>query len=261
MATETKTVVWYLIVLALLVGTISEIYLIVGETILMPVMIVASWTPNVAAFITLGLIVRERGAIRALLRRWVRVRVPLVAYLLVLAYVAVVCLAIVIYRVTGGEMSSAAEFRIGPLLAMIPLFLLTGATGEELGWRGLMLGHLQKRWSGLMSAIIIAPFWVAFHAPLWLRPEFGYSGIPFGVFAVSTVALSITMAYNVNKAEGSLFTVTLAHFLMNFGLAFVPALGMDAARFFVIYAGLNVIYAVIVVVISVSGKRSEASPA
>ena len=248
-----STVVWYLIVLFLLLGVISVVYLIVGETILMPTMVVASWTPNVAAFITLGLIVRERGGIRTLFRRWVQVRVPMVGYLLVLAYVVIVGLSILIYRITGGEMPDASEFRIGPLLVMIPIFLITGATGEELGWRGLMLGELQKKWSGLVSALIIAPFWVAFHIPLWIRPEFGYSGLPFGVFAVSTVALSVTMAYLVNKSGGSLFTVTLAHFLMNFGLAFVPALGMDAARFFIIYAGLNVVYAVIVV--AAGGKR------
>ncbi|MCK4517102.1 MAG: CPBP family intramembrane metalloprotease, partial [Spirochaetaceae bacterium] len=190
MKTESKTVVWYLIVLFLLLAVISVIYLIVGETILMPIMVVASWTPNVAAFITLGLIVRERGGIRSLLRRWVQVRVSIVGYLLVLAYVAIIGLSILIYRLTGGEMPGASEFRIRPLLVMIPIFLITGATGEELGWRGLMLGELQKRRSGLYSALIIAPFWATFHVPLWLRPEFGYAGVPFGWFALSTAALS-----------------------------------------------------------------------
>lgn len=259
MKTNSRTVLWFLIVLFLLVGAISIVYLIVGEVILMPTMIVASWTPNIAAFTTLGLIVRERGGIRALLRRWVRVRVPIVAYLLVLVYVAIVGLSILIYRVTGGEMPGAAEFRIGPLLIMIPIFLITGATGEELGWRGLMLGELQKRWSGLSSALIIAPCWVVFHVPLWLRPEFGYAGVPFGWFALSTVALSVTLACVVNESGGSLFTVTLAHFLMNFGLAFVPALGMDPGRFFPIYATLNVVYAG--VAIAAGGKRLGMAPA
>ena len=40
---------------------------------------------------------------------------------------------------------------------------------------------------------------------------------------------------------------------MNFGLAFVPALGIDPARFFIIYAGLNVVYATVVV--TAGGKR------
>jgi CAAX protease family protein len=254
-----ETVVWFLVVLFLLEGLIAVVYLIVGETILMPTMIIASWTPNFAAFITLGLIVRERGRIRALLQRWVQVKVPAVSYLLVVIFVAIIVIAILIYRMTGGQMIGAADFRIGPLLVMIPIFLITGATGEELGWRGFMLGELQKRWSGLVAALITAPFWVLFHMPLWLRPEFGYSGIPFGFFALSTVALSVTLVYLVNKSGGSLFTVTLAHFLQNFGLAFIPALGMDPARFFVIYATLNTIYAV--VAIAVSGKRLGKAPA
>ena len=259
MKKESRTIVWYLIVLFLLVGTISVVYLIVGETILMPIMVVASWTPNVAAFITLGLIVRERGGIRDLFRRWVQVKVPAIAYLLLLTFVVIVGLSILIYRVTGGEMPGASEFRIGPLLVMIPIFLITGATGEELGWRGLMLGELQKRWSGLESALIIAPCWVVFHVPLWLRPEFGYAGVPFGWFALSTMALSITYAYVVNKSAGSLFTVTLTHFLQNFGLALIPALGIAPARFFIIYAALNLIFAVVVVV--VSGKQLGMAPA
>jgi uncharacterized protein len=236
-----------------LIAVISVIYLVVGESILMPTLVVASWTPNVSAFVTLGLIVRRKRGIRELIRRLVRVKISAIGYVLVSANVAVVGLSILIYLISGGEMSKAATFRIGALLSMIPILLITGATGDELGWRGFMLSELQKRWPGLLSALIIAPLWVALHIPLWLRPEFGYSGVPFAAFAVSTVALSVTMAYIVNRSNGSLFGVTLSHFLQNFGLAFCPALGIAPARFFAIYATLNVVYAVIIIAVDGRG--------
>lgn len=47
------------------------------------------------------------------------------------------------------------------------------AIGEEIGWRGLMLDELRKRFSLLTTSIIIGVIWSLWHAPLIII--FGYN--------------------------------------------------------------------------------------
>jgi membrane protease YdiL (CAAX protease family) len=106
-----------------------------------------------------------------------------------------------------------------------------------------MLSELRRSYSLLGSGALIGLAWTAFHIPLWFAPELGYAGIPFPAFFISTMALSISMAYIVEISQGSLFIATLAHFLQNFCLGFLPALGVPADSTFYFYAGLNVAFA------------------
>ena len=248
----------YLLVLYVLVGVVSGAYLLAGGA--RPIIaFLASWTPNISAFIVIGIILKEKNGIKNLLRRWIQWRVPPVSYVLALIYLLIIGLSILIYIAIGGEMKNAETFRIKSILVITPLLLITGATGEELGWRGIMLSALQKNNSSLVSSLIISFFWIIFHIPLWLRPELGYSEVPFAAFSLSTVGLSITMSYLVNRSGGSLLVASIAHFAANFGLAFVPALGIDPGRLFYIYAIGNLLYALIVIVFSGKqlGKKSN----
>lgn len=244
--TSGKKIVLYLIVLYISIGILSGAYLLTsqGNNV---IVFIGSWAPNLSALIVLGFILKERHGVRNLLKRWLQWRLPFSSYGLSVIYLLIVGLSIFLYTIFGGKMKTIEDFQLKKVITLVPLLLITGATGEELGWRGFMLSELQKKYSGLMSALIISPFWIIFHIPLWLRPELGYSGIPFIVFSLSTVGLSVTLAYLVNRSRGSLLVASLAHFCGNFGLAFVPALGMDPGRLFLIYGLLNVLYATIIV--------------
>jgi membrane protease YdiL (CAAX protease family) len=249
-----KRVAVFLLLLYGWVALVSVLYL-ASVLPLFLTLLAASWAPNLAAFVLLGAVYRERGAVKGLLKRWIKVRVPAESYGLVAAYVLVVAAAIALYAAGGGRVAEEPDLQPLGLLMLFPMLLFTGAMGEELGWRGFLLDELQRRFSGLASALIIAPCWIVFHIPLWIRPEFGYAAIPFPAFIISNTALSITMAYLVNTSRGSLFVATLAHFLQGYALAFVPRLGIDPGSFFYYYAGMNTLYAL--VVIAFAGRRLE----
>jgi hypothetical protein len=242
----------FLLILYGYVAAVSVLYLTAGIPMFAG-LIAASWGPNLAAFAVIGLVRREKGGIKRLLKRWVKVRIPPESYGLAGAYLLLVAAAAALYAAAGGELALSPDFDPLGLIIMIPVMLITGAMGEELGWRGFLLDRLQRRFNGLASALIIAPCWLIFHAPLWIRPEFGYAAIPIPAFVLSTTGLSITMAYLVNTSGGSLFIATLAHFLANFALAFVPQLGIDPGSFFYYYAALNAVYALLV--IGFEGRR------
>ncbi len=249
----TKRLIVYVLVLYSIVAVTIILYLLWGFPFFIGLFI-SSWAPAIAAFTVAGLLRGGSGLRpRDILRRWTMVRLPLRSYLLAAAYVMVTGGAVLLYLLFGGTIEIDPELKPGRILLMLPLILFTGALGEEPGWRGLMLEELQQRWSGLSSALITAPFWLIFHIPLWLRPEFGYQAIPFPAFILSTTALSVSMNYLVNSSGGSLFIASFVHVLMNFSLGFIPSLGIDPASFFWYYAALQGVYALLLA--GISGKR------
>jgi CAAX protease family protein len=83
---------------------------------------------------------------------------------------------------------------------------------EEIGWRGFALPHLQRRYSALVSSLIIGVAWA-----LWHWPNYFIASIhphPFGAFAASIpmgIAASILYTCVYNSTNGSLFAVVVLH--------------------------------------------------
>ncbi|MFC0604149.1 CPBP family intramembrane glutamic endopeptidase [Winogradskyella pulchriflava] len=110
-----------------------------------------------------------------------------------------------------------------------------GPLGEELGWRGLLLPELQKKYSNLKSAIIIGVIWFIWHIPLWWAP-FGtlVSGESISFLTVVTyfimlICLSIIITWLVINSNGSVLVAILFHLSINAGIAllFFPELSVD----------------------------------
>lgn len=52
--------------------------------------------------------------------------------------------------------------------AVLVLWIVTFGFGEETGWRGFALPHLQRRHSTMTATLLVAVMWAAWHAPYWL---------------------------------------------------------------------------------------------
>lgn len=108
-------------------------------------------------------------------------------------------------------------------LALVGLILgglLTGPLSEELGWRGFGLDRLQERWSPLLSSLVIAPLWWAWHLPLfWMsgtsQSEWWVGGVHFWIFLVQIVPLSILLTWAANHNRKSILAPVLLHFTFN----------------------------------------------
>jgi CAAX amino terminal protease family. len=75
--------------------------------------------------------------------------------------------------------------------------------GEEVGWRGLALPELQKRFRPLMASVILTVFWAVWHWPLFLyRPGYvamGLPGIAGWVFSLLTGSMILTWLFNNSR--------------------------------------------------------------
>lgn len=95
--------------------------------------------------------------------------------------------------------------------------LITGGPlGEELGWRGFILPRLQKKFSPLVSGIILGIIWASWHLPLFYIPIAPQYKGSFLMFLLNDLLLTINFVWVFNNTKGSLLLACLFHASWNF---------------------------------------------
>ena len=97
----------------------------------------------------------------------------------------------------------------------IAVLLIGGPTGEEFGWRGYLLQRVQPRVGPLGAAFVIGIISAVWHLPLFFIPAAVQSHLPFALFLVRTVALSVITTWIYNGTRRSLLFVLLFHASLN----------------------------------------------
>ncbi|MGB8360256.1 MAG: CPBP family intramembrane glutamic endopeptidase, partial [Acidimicrobiia bacterium] len=109
------------------------------------------------------------------------------------------------------------EFPFNPWYDVLPALLLAAVIGpvEELGWRGVALPLLQRRFAPLWAALILGGFWGLWHLPAFLLSGTPQSAWSFGPFIIGVLALSVLITPMFNAAGGSILIAMLFHYQMN----------------------------------------------
>jgi len=87
--------------------------------------------------------------------------------------------------------------------------VMIGCIGEEIGWRGYLLPLLSKKFSLLLSSVLVGAMWGIWHF------QFG-EGLGFALFIVTTIEMSIIMTWLYHKGNGSLITAVIFHIVINY---------------------------------------------
>ena len=183
-----------------------------------PLAYVALWAPAVSAF---AVVWAMRGASGVLdyARRVVRPTGTWPWYAAVLLGIPAVYLAATFL---AGEV--ALPSGSGWLLPFVGVSLLRLTQGpmEELGWRGFALPMLQRRYSGLVAAVVLGVVWALWHAPALLVQAAEFQRDAGGALAVallrlfaSLVATSVVVTVVFNGSDGSVPLAVLFHWLTN----------------------------------------------
>ncbi|MFN7133335.1 MAG: CPBP family intramembrane glutamic endopeptidase, partial [Myxococcales bacterium] len=173
--------------------------------------------------------------IRALLQRraWTRVRLRWCVVAFALPF-AVAAAALALDAATAGtvprlpaplprDLSSLSGSSVGRWVG-VPLLLLAGSFGEELGWRGFLLPHLQRRWTALTASLLLAGLWLVWHLPLFLVADSAQSAIPIAWYLPYVVAQSVWHTSLFNGAKGSVLPSVLLHASVQAASVFLPLL-------------------------------------
>ena len=181
------------------------------------VTIVGSWMPSLSAAIVVRA-TQGPEAVAGLFAELVRFKLPARWYLASLIPLGVVPLAVLGYRLSGGAPEGSAPLTFTVVFNLLVINLLSGAVGEEPGWRGFALPRLLERYSPLKAGLVLGLMWSFWHLGLWLVAS-GYSGTTLLVyilaFTITLVALNLLMVWIYLHVPYSLVPMVVAHYTFN----------------------------------------------
>ena len=189
-----------------------------------PMFIVMVWAPGIVGVL---LVVRHYGlrGLASFLRRLTLWRMPAGWWLVLLLGMPAVFYAGAVVTGNVGDFPFAPWY--GVLPALIPALLIGPV--EELGWRGVALPVLQRRFAPLWAALIVGVVAAVWHTPAFLLSGTKQAAWSFGPFFLGVVAISVILTALFNASRGSLLVAVLFHAQMN-GPAWPDAQPWDMAR-------------------------------
>jgi membrane protease YdiL (CAAX protease family) len=183
----------------------------------------ASFGPALSALLVTALTTGRAGLRSLLSRLWkwrVEVRYYVFAVLVPIALFAVAAMANNLITGAWPDLSLLGQIDYVPylgFLGVLGLWLLTYGLGEEIGWRGFALPHLQRNRPAANAAVLLGVAWACWHLPAFFfrdtYVEMGWLG--FVMFAVSINFASVVFAWLYNSTDGSLLLVILFHVFFN----------------------------------------------
>jgi uncharacterized protein len=183
----------------------------------------ASFGPMTAALLLTGLTEGQDG-MRDLLRRIFKWRVAGRYYAFaILGPMGLFALAYLLNRIVTGvwpDLSLLGQPDYLPTitpLGTLALWLFTYSLGEETGWRGFALPHLQKNRPATTATLILALFWACWHLPAFFYRDtyidLGTLGFPMFAFSILFTTMVFTWLYN--STGGSVWMAILFHAVFN----------------------------------------------
>jgi membrane protease YdiL (CAAX protease family) len=170
-----------------------------------------------------------RDELKALFTRMTNFRFGLGWYLL--AIFGYVLLYLLVAGLSGAPLiqSLAEKWTLIFTLYLPSLFTsyLVNPIGEETGWTGFAVSHLQKRFSPLSSAVILGVIWAIWHLPGFFVPsEMGaFNPVNFVFFVLISIFIRIIWIWITNNSNGSGIVGLLLHASSNaVSLALIPNL-------------------------------------
>lgn len=208
-----------------------------------------AFNPTISAIIITGISSGWNG-IKNLFKGFSRWKVGLKWYFAALLFIIAPLVAGTLYVLFGGVAPGIDPNLTVQLFVFLLIFgLFSGPLSEETGWRGFALPKLESKYTALISSLILGILWTFWHLPLYFIPGSAQSGIPFPIYMILVVSITIIMTWAYNNTNGSLIVTVLIHFCFNFGSVLVVSmLGlMPMMVFFIVGGVLIIIYLTLVI--------------
>ena len=157
--------------------------------------------------------------------------------------IAVAAVALMSARAVG---DSAPFVSSSALLSAIGIQVITGAIGEELGWRGYLLPRLGKRLGAVLAAVVMGTLWALWHLPAFFNPGLPHQFIPMVSFLLFVAFFGSFLALLFNESGGSVLPTMLAHLSLNVTVA-VGGVTFSSAVFWWTMAAVYGVVAVIAI--------------
>jgi membrane protease YdiL (CAAX protease family) len=103
-------------------------------------------------------------------------------------------------------------------IGAIVLWVATFGFGEEIGWRGFALPHLQRRMSVSKATLILGLMWILWHMPalFYLETYQGFNPVILPGLLLTVLFGAVIFTWIYNGTRGSILMVALWHGLFDF---------------------------------------------
>jgi membrane protease YdiL (CAAX protease family) len=165
----------------------------------------------------------RRDFYRSLLNWRLPVRWYIVFLLAPLALLAVYYLALVLMAGTLEGVTGLPPWWLYPVMFLG--MSLVGGGLEEPAWRGYALPRLLDRYSPLTATLVLGIVWMVWHLPLFFAASVSQTHIPFGLFTVNGLALSVIFTWGYLYTKGSILMAVILHGGLNAALNWYPMQG------------------------------------
>jgi len=253
-----KIFLYLLITFIITWGSWFTVSALLGQDSLKPPLFIlyvfGGFGPTISALITKRFFY-DKIEYRDFLKQIIRVKVNPGWYLFIFAAPLVLTFSpwLVNLAITGKQQMLIQQ-PVYMLFAMIP-FMIIGGGLEELGWRGVLLPELMKKYSILVSTVIVSITWVVWHIPLWFIkgvPQYGSNFVEFA-FSVIGFALLLSIVYTKTK---SIFMCILFHSLVNSYMAIFSTPCLDSSSEIINIAVKFIVCICIFIVFLILNKNS-----
>lgn len=176
-----------------------------------PLFILAVYAPGIIGVL---LIVRHHGrrGLASFARRLTLWRMPIGWWaFLAVGIPAAFLVGAAVKGNLGDAIPSGSPAELVPALAAA---LLIGPV-EELGWRGVALPLLQRRFTPLVASLVLGAVWGTWHLPAFVLSGTPQDAWSFAPYFAGVVAITLIVTPMFNAARGSLLVVVLFHFQAN----------------------------------------------
>ncbi|NVM44232.1 MAG: CPBP family intramembrane metalloprotease [Candidatus Lokiarchaeota archaeon] len=243
-------------VLTYLITIISVMIMYFGTVVSIDILFfyISFWSPTISAIIVAG-IIGGWAEIKKLLSGFLKWRVGGFWYFAGFFLMVGPLVFTLFYLLLGGEAPGNLGLTGGLIFITLINTIINGPLSEEAGWRGFALPNLESRFGSLISSIILGIIWACWHIPFYfIEPR-----MPFYIFIILVLVITILMTWGYNSTKGSLIITVIFHFSFNFNGAFITGiLGLLPMTIFYIGGSVMIgIYVIIVIIFAGSSKLSR----
>ncbi|QAA32401.1 CPBP family intramembrane glutamic endopeptidase [Clostridium manihotivorum] len=205
---------------------------------------IGAFMPTIMAIIFTGFFYGTDG-VKNLLKKGIIWRINPLYYIFILFYVvSSFFVPLWFCNITGSSYNFDISMNFNSvLLNFFLVLLLGGPLGEEFGWRGFALTKLQNKLNPIYSSIILGVIWSCWHLPLFFIQGTPQYGIPFSLFIISVMCLSLVFTWIYNRTHGSVLMTILLHTLYNI----TPLINPYFVKSFNRYTATWIIYQFIII--------------
>lgn len=176
-----------------------------------PVFILMVYSPAIVATLMVWRHHGTRG-LASFFKRFTLWRMPTLKWLLLLVGIPAIFFAGAAIK---GNLTTAFPFSPWNLVLPALLAMLFIGPLEEIGWRGVALPLLQRRFAPLWSALILGVIMAVWHTPSFLMSGTKQSAWEYWPFFFGLIAVGVILTALFNSARGSLLVAFLFHAQLN----------------------------------------------